>query len=109
MPNLELWLDSNLSPILAKWMGEFTGVTFKSAYLLNFHGMSDLEVFERAKHHGHVILISKDADFGELISRLGSPPKLISIKIGNCDNRSLWNYGSGNNSRRYVALWLSWL
>ncbi|HEY4112250.1 hypothetical protein [Puia sp.] len=28
----------------------------------------------------------------ELISRLGAPPKLISLKIGNCDNRTLWDF-----------------
>ena len=45
-----------------------------------------------AKGQGNVILISKDSDFAELISRLGSPPKLIALKIGNCDNRSLFNF-----------------
>ncbi|WP_394330812.1 DUF5615 family PIN-like protein [Niabella ginsenosidivorans] len=34
--------------------------------------------------------MSKDADFPELISRLGAPPKLINLRIGNCDNRFLW-------------------
>jgi predicted nuclease of predicted toxin-antitoxin system len=34
--------------------------------------------------------VSKDADFPELISRLGPPPKLINIKIGNMGNRQLW-------------------
>lgn len=39
-----------------------------------------------------MILLSKDADFPELISRLGAPPKLITVKIGNCDNRTLWDF-----------------
>ena len=40
----------------------------------------------------NVIIISKDTDFAELICRLGAPPKLISLKIGNCDNRTLWEF-----------------
>lgn len=92
MPDLEIWLDTNLSPILAKWMAEQTGIVVKSAYSLGIHGLTDIQVYEMAKKQGNIILVSKDADFAELISRLGSPPKLISIRIGNCDNRSLWNY-----------------
>jgi predicted nuclease of predicted toxin-antitoxin system len=45
-----------------------------------------------AKDQGNVILISKDADFDELVNRLGSPPKLIVIKKGNCDNREMWGF-----------------
>ena len=53
--------------------------------------MSDVEVYQKAKGVGNVILVSMDADFAELISRLGSPPKLINIRVGNCSNRELWN------------------
>ena len=35
-------------------------------------------------------MISKDADFPELINRLGAPPKLINIRIGNMGSRQLW-------------------
>ncbi|CAD5252860.1 MULTISPECIES: hypothetical protein [unclassified Imperialibacter] len=27
-----------------------------------------------------------------MISRLGAPPKLIKIRIGNCDNQKLWDF-----------------
>ena len=87
----EIWLDTNLSPIIAKWMSEYTGYRVKSSYLLSLHHMDDMSIYQMAKAHGNVILISKDADFPELISRLGAPPKLINIKIGNCDNQRLWS------------------
>lgn len=83
----EIWLDVNLSPAIAKWMKEFTGLNIKSSYILLFQTLSNLEIYQRAKEIGNVILISKDTDFPELISRLGSPPKLINLKTGNCDNR----------------------
>jgi predicted nuclease of predicted toxin-antitoxin system len=60
-------------------------------YGLSFNQSLDLDIYNTAKEYGQVILISKDSDFSELISRLGSPPKLINLKIGNCDNRTLWS------------------
>lgn len=92
LPELEIWLDIHISPIIAKWLKEDTGLQVKSGYILGFHSLPDTEIYKRAKEHGNVILLSKDADFPELISRLGSPPKLINIKIGNCDNRELWAF-----------------
>jgi predicted nuclease of predicted toxin-antitoxin system len=88
----EVWLDTNISPAIAKWMADYTGLTVKSAYILSLNQLSDLEVYSKAKASGRIIIISKDSDFPELISRLGSPPKLIFLKIGNCSNRSLWNF-----------------
>jgi len=70
--------------------GDYTGFTVKSAYILSLHELDDLVIYQKAKDHGKVILLSKDSDFSELISRLGAPPKLINLKIGNCDNRTLW-------------------
>lgn len=85
----EIWLDVHLSPVIAKWMHEFTGLSVKSAYTVKFYSLNDFEIYQRAQDRGNVILISKDSDFDELISRLGSPPKLIFLKTGNCDNRIL--------------------
>jgi predicted nuclease of predicted toxin-antitoxin system len=89
-PDWEIWIDTNISPIIAKWMAEQTGLVVKSSYSLSLHYLSDKEIYEKAKEQGNVILISKDADFPELISRLGAPPKLINIRIGNMGSRQLW-------------------
>lgn len=86
----EIWLDTHISPAIAKWMKEYTGFQVKSAYVLDIHTLPDIEIYKKARDNGNVILVSKDTDFPELISRLGAPPKLINVKIGNCDNRSLW-------------------
>lgn len=91
-PEWEIWLDTQISPAIAKWIVEQAGYTAKSSYSLSLHNLTDLEIYQRAKSQGNVILVSKDADFPELISRLGSPPKLINLKIGNCDNRALWEF-----------------
>lgn len=88
----EIWLDTHISPIIAKWMKEYTGYEVKSSYSLSLHEMTDIDIYQKARAQDKVILISKDADFPELISRLGAPPKLINIKIGNCDNRAMWDF-----------------
>lgn len=90
-PDWEIWLDTNFSAAIAKWMAEFTGYTVKSAYILSFNNISDLTIYNKAKEKGKDILVSKDSDFAEVINRLGFPPKLINIKIGNCSNKVLWN------------------
>ncbi len=100
----EIWLDTQLSPIIAKWMNEYTGFSAKSSYSLQSNLLSDLEIYQRAKATGNIIIVSKDADFPELINRLGSPPKLIVIKKGNCDNREMWEFIKANIKRALEIL-----
>jgi predicted nuclease of predicted toxin-antitoxin system len=90
--NWEIWLDSNLSPIIAKWMAEETGWNVRSSYILGHSSLDDVSVYLKAKEQGNIILISKDSDFPDLISRSGAPPKLIFIQIGNTDNKVLWDF-----------------
>ncbi|WP_428400343.1 DUF5615 family PIN-like protein [Niabella insulamsoli] len=86
-----LWLDVNISPVIAKWMIDELALNAHSAYTLQLYDKTDFEIYQMAKPSGDVIIISKDVDFSELITRLGAPPKLININIGNCDNRYLWS------------------
>jgi len=88
---LEIWLDVNISPVIAKWMSEYTGYDVKSSYTLGFQTLDDMAIYKKAKENEFIILVSKDTDFPEMITRLGAPPKLIHLKFGNCDNQSLWN------------------
>lgn len=88
----EIWIDVHISPAIAKWMKDFTGEEVRSAYSLSIQNLVDLEVYRLAKSRGNIILISKASDFPELISRIGSPPKLITIRKGNCNNKTLWEF-----------------
>lgn len=97
----EIWIDMHISPIIAKWLSEETGWIVKSSYTLQFNTVEDLTIYYKAKESGRVILISKDSDFPEIISRLGSPPKLIVINIGNCSNKEMWSF---IKSRIYKAV-----
>jgi predicted nuclease of predicted toxin-antitoxin system len=44
---------------------------------------SDTEVWEYAVAHGYMI-VSKDADFYQRSVVLGSPPKIVWLRVGNC-------------------------
>jgi predicted nuclease of predicted toxin-antitoxin system len=63
----------------------------KSSYVLKFDHLNDFEIYSRAKKAGKIILISKDSDLDKIISKSGSPPKLISLKVPNCDNKILFS------------------
>jgi hypothetical protein len=41
-PDWEICLDTNISPVIAKWMSDFTGYTVKSSYSLSFQKTDDL-------------------------------------------------------------------
>lgn len=56
----EIWLDMNLSPIIAKWIKDHTGLIVKSAYALHHHTLSDVEIYNKAKEYGKIILISRN-------------------------------------------------
>jgi len=103
-PDWEFWLDNNLSPIIAKWLKEKTGWNIKSSYSLKLNNLKDHQIYLKAKKAGNVILISKDTDLDEIISIFGSPPKLINIKIGNCDNKILYSIIEKNIERTVRSL-----
>lgn len=82
------WVDAQLPPNLADWLRW----TFKvEAYALRELGLrdaDDLEIFERARQLG-IVLISKDSDFVELILRQQPPPQLLWVTCGNTTNQRL--------------------
>ena len=91
-PEWELWLDNHLSPIIAKWIVDELGFTAKSSYTLQLHRLDDIDIFQKARQAGKIILRTKDADFEHIVRSLGAPPKIINITIGNTDNRLLWSW-----------------
>ena len=98
-PDWEIWLDNHISPIIAKWLREKSGFIVKSSYTLKLYGLSDFDIYLKAKESGNIILISKDSDLVDIISKSGSPPKLISLKISNCDNKILFSILERNLDR----------
>jgi predicted nuclease of predicted toxin-antitoxin system len=85
------WVDAQLPPGLAAWLREQRGVEAKALREMGLRDAEDMEIFLAARQGGaaEVVVISKDADFVELILRLGAPPKLLWVTCGNVTNARL--------------------
>ncbi|MBL9176679.1 MAG: DUF5615 family PIN-like protein [Verrucomicrobiaceae bacterium] len=86
---MNLWLDAQLSPRLARWINQqFPGVTATALRDLGLRDAEDEGIFEQARQAGAIVM-TKDRDFVDLQSRLGSPPKIIWLTCGNTSEATL--------------------
>jgi predicted nuclease of predicted toxin-antitoxin system len=85
---MTIWLDAHLPPALVPWLESMFGVTAVSVRDLGFAGASDTAIFAAARHE-RAIVMTKDADFPELVERLGPPPQVAWIRCGNTSNAAL--------------------
>jgi predicted nuclease of predicted toxin-antitoxin system len=86
---MNLWLDAQLSPRLARWINQqFPGVTASALRDLGLRDADDSEIFQQARSAG-VIVMTKDRDFVDLQARLGRPPKIIWLTCGNTSEQAL--------------------
>ena len=83
-----VWVDAQLPPQLASWLATTFGVDAHALVNLGLRDASDQDIFERAKAAG-AVLVSKDSDFVELVSRFGPPPQLLWVTCGNVTNERL--------------------
>jgi len=79
---LKLLFDENLSPRLARAVADLYP---DSSHVRNcgLRGASDDQIWHYARENGFAI-VSKDSDFRQRSVLLGSPPKVIWLRIGNC-------------------------
>ena len=85
---MKFWVDAQLPPALAAWLSEKYAVEALSLRDLGMRDATDAEIFETARQAGAVI-ISKDSDFVDLVSRHGIPPQLLWVTCGNVTNTRL--------------------
>ena len=85
---MKFWIDAQLPPLLAEWMSAQFNVEAFSLRTLGLRDASDAVIFQAAQQQG-IVIISKDSDFVELVSRYGPPPQLIWVTCGNVTNRQL--------------------
>jgi predicted nuclease of predicted toxin-antitoxin system len=55
---------------------------------LGFAQADDRQIFDAARSAGAVVM-TKDSDFADLVHRLGPPPQILLIAIGNTRNARL--------------------
>lgn len=79
---MKLLLDQNLSPRLVDQLSDvFPGSSHVS--LAGLGRGTDDQVWDYALLNGYII-VTKDADFGDLVTVRGFPPKVIWLRLGNC-------------------------
>ena len=84
---MKLLFDQNLSPVLVEELQDlFPGSAHTAA--LGLGRADDSSIWEYARQNGFTI-VSKDADFPERGVLLGSPPKVVWIRRGNCSTADI--------------------
>jgi predicted nuclease of predicted toxin-antitoxin system len=83
-----LWLDAQLPPSLAKLIQANFSLTCFALRDLGLRDASDEEIFLAAQKQNAVV-ISKDADFVNLVRTKGAPTKIIWLTFGNTSNKRL--------------------
>jgi predicted nuclease of predicted toxin-antitoxin system len=79
---MKLLLDQNLSPRLVQRLVDlYADATHVS--LVGLNRATDSAVWEYARAND-CIIVTKDADFSDTSVLLGSPPKVIWLRLGNC-------------------------
>lgn len=85
---MKFWLNAHLSPKFAVWLAKEFGVDCKTVKDVGLRDAKDQEIFRRGKEEG-VILVTKDADFVDLVLRHGPPPQILLLTTGNTSNDQL--------------------
>ena len=86
---MKLWIDAQLSPLLAKWITEnFVTIEAIAVRDLGLRDAEDQVIFFSARE-ANATVMTKDSGFLELQKRLGTPPKIIWVTCGNTSNERL--------------------
>lgn len=86
---MKLLLDENLSRRLIPFLQvDYSGSSQVS--LLGLEQATDREIWEFARDNGFVI-VTRDADFGELSALLGQPPQVIWLRVPNPSKAAILN------------------
>ncbi len=85
---MNFWIDAQLPLSLAAWLSETFGVNATALRDIGLRDAKDTEIFNAARLVGTVIM-TKDSDFVDLVSRLGTPPQILWVTCGNVTNQNL--------------------
>jgi predicted nuclease of predicted toxin-antitoxin system len=83
-----IWVDAHISPAVAKWIAAEFGHPAQSVRDLGLRNAKDKDIFAAAGQ-AKAIVMTKDADFAEMVDRLGPPPAVIWLTCGNTSNAAL--------------------
>ncbi len=87
---MKFLLDAQFAPRLAQLISDgnedLEAVSVRDVGLLH---ANDGEIFDYACRHGYVVM-SKDQDFVDLVTRRGAPPQVVWFTCGNLSTTATW-------------------
>ncbi len=85
---MKLWVDAQLPPSLCGWLHSEFALEALHVQDMGLREADDAVVFAAIRRPGDVVL-TKDQDFIDMVTRLGPPPQVLWVRTGNCDNEDL--------------------
>lgn len=85
---MTVWVDAQLSPRLASWLRESFEIEAVAVRDLGFQDAEDSDIFGAARE-ATAIVLTKDRDFVHLVNRLGAPPQVLWVTVGNTSTAHL--------------------
>ncbi len=85
---MKIWIDAQIAPAFAEWSSVRFGVEAVPLTALGLRDARDRQIFLAAREAGAIVL-TKDSDFVDLVLRLGPPPAILWITLGNSSNQRL--------------------
>ncbi|MFB2894099.1 DUF5615 family PIN-like protein [Aerosakkonemataceae cyanobacterium BLCC-F50] len=85
---MNIWIDAQLPPSIAAWLSATFGVNAIAIKDLGLRDSQDTEIFAAART-ANAVIMTKDSDFVDLVTRLGIPPQILWVTCGNVTNRNL--------------------
>jgi predicted nuclease of predicted toxin-antitoxin system len=85
---MRIWIDAQLPPQIALWCTQTFGITAVALRDLGLRDARDTQIFKAARE-AQAVIMTKDSDFVDLVTRLGTPPQILWVTCGNVTNRRL--------------------
>ncbi|HEX8530390.1 MAG TPA: DUF5615 family PIN-like protein [Cytophagales bacterium] len=85
---LKFIVDTQLPPALAYYLSAQRLDAIHTTFYPEGHLLKDREIREKAIAEDRII-VTKDSDFFDFFFVKGAPPRILLLKVGNCNNREL--------------------
>ena|SRR5947209_3937341 len=80
---MTFWLDVHLDEKLAPWIGSRFGVITKTLLEAGLAQADDGVIFEAGRRFAEIVVVSKDRDFADLVTKRAKPPQILWLRFGN--------------------------
>lgn len=100
---MKVWIDAQLPPSLCGWLRAEFSVEACHVQDVGMRDADDADVFDALRRPGDVLL-TKDQDFIDKVTRLGMPPQVLWVRTGNCSNDELREFLRSVLSAAFEAL-----